>query len=442
MRIGEFARVTGIPISVLRHYDKEGLLPPDYIDNLTGYRYYSAEQIESVRRISLLKQVGLSLKEIREILKHPGEAELVRETMERHEQNYRTMLANLKEAKRIMLDGKEKLSELLADTRGITEEQDGEEILLKSAPLPLPLNPGEFKDACRLLEEEAGKRDYQRISGFMTYGNEENSAAQAVIRTIRLKKEQIFLQEDIHMPFEDDERVIGRWRAIREYAVKEDFYAEITEGWETYDGNKDREIFFLPGGERYWVYGWTRGYLLLDGGSESCACRYEIEDYDGKRYMFVESKGYEYHRGGKPRIVVLEQMDHRQYTKREIAREDDLDMPFVPDERVLGVWKAYDFIERKEDFEAGKKHLTGELFYKEMRFGENGEFTSLYGQEIIGSDRQRWTKGYVLKAYNRTACAYEIVNADGTDYMIIEWKSGDYRWGGYDTDYYVFVREG
>ena len=24
---------------------------------------------------------------------------------------------------------------------------------------------------------------------------------------------------------------------------------------------------------------------------------------------------------------------------------------------------------------------------------------------------------------------------------IVEWKSGDYRWGGMDTDYYVFIRE-
>ena len=42
---------------------------------------------------------------------------------------------------------------------------------------------------------------------------------------------------------------------------------------------------------------------------------------------------------------------------------------------------------------------------------------------------------------NHTACAYEIVTVEDTDYMIIEWKSGDYRWGGYDTDYYVFIRD-
>ena len=29
---------------------------------------------------------------------------------------------------------------------------------------------------------------------------------------------------------------------------------------------------------------------------------------------------------------------------------------------------------------------------------------------------------------------------DGKDFLIIEWKSGDYRWGDFPTDYYVFVR--
>ena len=34
----------------------------------------------------------------------------------------------------------------------------------------------------------------------------------------------------------------------------------------------------------------------------------------------------------------------------------------------------------------------------------------------------------------------EIRVVDGKEYMIIEWKSGDYRFGGYDTNYYVFTR--
>lgn len=73
--------------------------------------------------------------------------------------------------------------------------------------------------------------------------------------------------------------------------------------------------------------------------------------------------------------------------------------------------------------------------------GFGGSCTSLYGDEIIsGDEMQVWTKGYVLRKWNRTACAYEIREIDGVEYLIMEWKSGDYRWGGFETDYYVFVR--
>ena len=45
MKIGEFAKMCGTKISVLRHYDREKLLEPQYTDKFSGYRYYSSEQI-------------------------------------------------------------------------------------------------------------------------------------------------------------------------------------------------------------------------------------------------------------------------------------------------------------------------------------------------------------------------------------------------------------
>lgn len=65
MKIGEFAKVCDTRISVLRHYDKEKLLIPVYIDRFTGYRYYSKEQIPVFFRITALKQAGFSLSEIK-----------------------------------------------------------------------------------------------------------------------------------------------------------------------------------------------------------------------------------------------------------------------------------------------------------------------------------------------------------------------------------------
>ena len=443
MKIGEFAKMTGMPISVLRHYDKEGLLCPEYVDHFSGYRYYSTDQIGQVQKIELLKSGGLSLKEIRDILKNADDNEFIMGILEQRESEYRNMLAAIAEVKCMMVEKEEKNTKVEQEALSVVEENVFGEMLIKGMSLPIPLNHKALQAARRSLDEEIQRRNFQRISGFMTYSGKGKNEIQVVAKVVKLKDEMGELHEDINLIFEDDEQVIGKWKVVGEYAVKEDFYSEQGERRESDMGNKDREIYFLPGGEDYWIYSWTKGYLKLDGGDQSCLCRYQIEDYQGSCYMFVENKSYEYLRGGRPTVLVLEQVDKNRYTKREIAREDDTDMPFVNDERVLGDWKAFDFIRNREEFAPDVNHLPQErLFFKQMHFGEKGFLSSVYMDEtILGKEIQSWTKGYVLKHYNHTACAYEIVTVDEMDYMIIEWKSGDYRWGGHDTDYYVFIRD-
>ena len=67
-RIGEFSRIARVTIDTLRHYDALGLLKPEKVDPFTGYRYYSAKQLQSLNRILALKEVGFSLEEIARIL--------------------------------------------------------------------------------------------------------------------------------------------------------------------------------------------------------------------------------------------------------------------------------------------------------------------------------------------------------------------------------------
>lgn len=65
LKVGEFARLCHTTKETLLHYDRKGLLQPKYIaDN--GYRFYSAEQFFDFDMISLLKETGSSLEEIRE----------------------------------------------------------------------------------------------------------------------------------------------------------------------------------------------------------------------------------------------------------------------------------------------------------------------------------------------------------------------------------------
>lgn len=68
-QIGEFSRIARVTIETLRHYDTIGLLKPIKVDPNTGYRYYNAVQLQSLNQILALKEAGLSLDEIKRILK-------------------------------------------------------------------------------------------------------------------------------------------------------------------------------------------------------------------------------------------------------------------------------------------------------------------------------------------------------------------------------------
>lgn len=367
MQIGKFARICGTKISVLRHYDKEGLLPPDYVDAFTGYRYYSKEQIAVFNRITALKKGGFSLPEIRDILKQGKSCNELAVMFEKKRNELKEMLINLEEVKEMVLGA---------------------------------------------LSNDTTKTETGGAS----------------------------LHENIDLPFENDETVVGKWEIVGEFDSKEDFF----------DGGSEKDteapasnIYFLPGGAQYWVYSWTKNKLLITTGDGSYVNEFTTEQHDGENYMFVSFKSYYYRQSGKPTVLVLRQLDNRAYSADELARKDDINRRFIADDRIIGGWKAVDFCRRKQDFDP--ERIKGRsLFFDFVEFLPGGEVISRYdfGKSVIrGRDMQEWTKGFVLRKWNSTACAYELCTVNGTEYLFIEWKSGDYIYGGFDSDYYVFVRE-
>jgi DNA-binding transcriptional MerR regulator len=68
-KIGDFSRLTQVSIKTLRYYDEIGLLKPAQIDRFTNYRYYTADQLPRLNRILALKDLGLSLDQITDLLK-------------------------------------------------------------------------------------------------------------------------------------------------------------------------------------------------------------------------------------------------------------------------------------------------------------------------------------------------------------------------------------
>lgn len=68
MRIGDFSKLARVPVKTLRYYDEVGLFKPADVDEVTGYRYYSVEQLARLNRILALKDLGFSLEDIRQFL--------------------------------------------------------------------------------------------------------------------------------------------------------------------------------------------------------------------------------------------------------------------------------------------------------------------------------------------------------------------------------------
>jgi DNA-binding transcriptional MerR regulator len=68
LSIGRFARLAGLSVGALRHYDELDVLRPADTDRFTAYRRYRRAQLETARTIARLRDLELPLDDIREVL--------------------------------------------------------------------------------------------------------------------------------------------------------------------------------------------------------------------------------------------------------------------------------------------------------------------------------------------------------------------------------------
>lgn len=67
-RIGEFSKIAQVSKRLLQYYDKIGLFKPEHIDEENGYRYYSSLQLPHLNKILVLKELGLTLEQITQMM--------------------------------------------------------------------------------------------------------------------------------------------------------------------------------------------------------------------------------------------------------------------------------------------------------------------------------------------------------------------------------------
>lgn len=83
--VGEFSRICLVSVKTLHYYDKIGLLKPAEVDELTGYRYYSRQQMKNMLLIQKFKRYGFPLEEIRRLLECGSENEIFAKLLEQKE---------------------------------------------------------------------------------------------------------------------------------------------------------------------------------------------------------------------------------------------------------------------------------------------------------------------------------------------------------------------
>ena len=127
LKIGDFSQLGQVSVRALHHYDERGLLKPAEIDDWTGYRFYSVEQLPRLNRILALKDLGFSLGQI---------SRLVDDDV--HAEHLRGMLTvKQAEIERQLTEGRTRLMRVEARLKQIEEEgkpSPYEVVLKKTAP--------------------------------------------------------------------------------------------------------------------------------------------------------------------------------------------------------------------------------------------------------------------------------------------------------------------
>lgn len=202
--------------------------------------------------------------------------------------------------------------------------------------------------------------------------------------------------DDIQGEFEDDPQVIGRWELVDVLPSREQFLPGHPK---TQTGVQSiKELYFLPKGEWYWCFGWTRGYLLASFGYPKQQSRnaYTIEEIDGETYMFIEMRFQSYLLyGGKPEYWILRQTDHKRYTRQDIRIKDPIPQAPADDLRVIGTWQVCDLVRRPEDFIPGSPNPRfphEALFWRTAQFLPEGEmrntFRNVNDKNLIPTDQK------------------------------------------------------
>jgi DNA-binding transcriptional MerR regulator len=340
IKIGDIAKIFDISIKTMRFYEEKGLIIPKFTDFYSGYRYYDDENIETIGKILYLKDLGFSLKEIKNFTDDDIKSKI---------KNYEFQIDKLK--------------------RNIH-----------------------------------------------------------ILETLSKKESEVITMK----PFINDNDAIGKWEFVGVSKSKDDFLNnKLLDSNDEENDISIKELYLMEGGQDYWVISWTSGIIYI--GMNKSENPYEIID----DLMFVkfidpiDKNNY--------KIVIYKRIDRKKYTIKDIELKDNINIPFVKDDKLIGFWKSIDFVRNPEIFNPNKRYWkTANFSLEKLTVTPEKDVLVTYKNNI---KKTTYSKGYIINlCTENTLSKYIYKEINGKIYIIIEWKSGDYIYSKIINGYYVLEK--
>lgn len=157
--IGELSKFSNVSKQTLIYYDKEGIFKPGLVDRENGYRYYGADQIEVLDSILILKEIGLSLREIKDFMRNRNSENAVA-VMKKQQLRIAQNMEHLKLISKRLQKKIDTLENFFENSQNqvVFEKQDKEWLAIE--PVAPPKDLSELDIALKKLLARAGEERY------------------------------------------------------------------------------------------------------------------------------------------------------------------------------------------------------------------------------------------------------------------------------------------
>lgn len=106
---GQFAQMANVSVRTVRFYDKQNILKPSYVSP-SGSRFYTDRDFARLQQILLLKYLGFSLEEIREMTINDMDVHFMQNSLKLQQKLIRDRIEQLQMVEKAIQDTTEEIS--------------------------------------------------------------------------------------------------------------------------------------------------------------------------------------------------------------------------------------------------------------------------------------------------------------------------------------------